>query len=60
MNAFIARLHVLFLERLERDRGQTMAEYVVVLGIISVAILVAMTALGGSVSGALGKVTADL
>jgi Flp pilus assembly pilin Flp len=57
LNVILTRLYVLLDGR---ERGQTMAEYVVVLGIISVGILVAMGALGGSVSGALGKVSADL
>ena len=57
MNVILTRMYVLCQTR---ERGQTMAEYVVVLGIISVGILLAMTALGGSVSGALGKVTSDL
>ena len=57
MNVILIRLLVLCQQR---ERGQTMAEYVVVLGIISVAILLALTALGGSVSGALGRVTSDL
>ena len=52
----LARLH----DRLREERGQTMAEYVVVLGIISVTILLALGALGGSVSDALGRVTSDL
>ena len=57
MNAILARLHVALNER---ERGQTMAEYVVVLGIISVTILVALGALSGSIGGAIGKVTSDL
>jgi Flp pilus assembly pilin Flp len=56
VNDFFVRLYI----NVRHDRGQTMAEYVVVLGIISVTILVALAALGGSISGALGKVTADL
>jgi Flp pilus assembly pilin Flp len=57
LNVILTRLYVLVEHR---ERGQTMAEYVVVLGIISVGILVAMGALGGSVSGALGRVSSDL
>jgi Flp pilus assembly pilin Flp len=57
VNVILTRLLVLWQQR---ERGQTMSEYVVVLGIISVAILVALGALGGSVSGALGRVTSDL
>ena len=49
MNDLLTRLYVRYGRR---ERGQTMAEYVVVLGIISVGILVALGALGGSVSGA--------
>jgi Flp pilus assembly pilin Flp len=37
-----------------------MAEYAIVLGIISVAILVALGALSGSIAGAIDKVTTDL
>ena len=57
MNVILTRMYVLCQAR---ERGQTMAEYVIVLGIISVGILLALTALSGSVSGALGKVTSDL
>jgi Flp pilus assembly pilin Flp len=47
--------------RLERsDRGQTMAEYAVVLAVIAIGIFVALGALGGSVRGALGKITTDI
>jgi Flp pilus assembly pilin Flp len=56
VNEILIRLYVLC----QRERGQTMAEYVVVLGIISVAILVALGALSGSVSGAIGRVSSDL
>jgi Flp pilus assembly pilin Flp len=56
VNDFFVRLTVY----LKHDRGQTMAEYVVVLGIISVTILLALGALSGSIGGALDKVTADL
>jgi Flp pilus assembly pilin Flp len=54
---FFTRLYVQYLSR---DRGQTMAEYVVVLGIISVTILVALGALSGSIGGQLNRVTSDL
>jgi Flp pilus assembly pilin Flp len=57
VNATLVRLQILWQER---ERGQTMAEYVVVLGIISVTILLALGFLTGSVAGALGKVTTDL
>jgi Flp pilus assembly pilin Flp len=45
---------------LERDRGQTMAEYAIVLAVIAIGIVVAMGSLKGSISTALGKVTADI
>lgn len=57
MNVILARLHVALNDR---ERGQTMAEYAIVLGIISVTILVALGALSGSIGGAIGKVTSDL
>ncbi len=56
VNDFFVRLSI----HLKSDRGQTMAEYVVVLGIISVTILLALGALSGSIGGALDKVTSDL
>ena len=56
LNDFFVRLHI----HLQRERGQTMAEYVVVLGIISVAILVALGALTGSISGQITRVASDL
>jgi Flp pilus assembly pilin Flp len=45
---------------LHRDRGQTMAEYAVVLAVIATGIFVALGSLRGSISGALGKVTSDI
>jgi Flp pilus assembly pilin Flp len=41
----------------ERQEGQTMAEYAVVLGVITAGVIVAITALSGGVSGALSAVT---
>ena len=43
-----------------RDRGQTMAEYAVVLAVIAIGIFVALGALRGAIGGALGKVTSDI
>ena len=54
MNELLIRLYARYGRR---ERGQTMAEYVVVLGIISVGILVALGALGGSVSGQISSVS---
>jgi Flp pilus assembly pilin Flp len=45
---------------LRDDQGQTMAEYGVVLAVITVAIVVALTALSGAISGALNRVTSLL
>ncbi len=44
----------------EDERGQTMAEYGVVLGVITVLCIVAFTALSGGISGAIDKVTGIL
>ena len=44
----------------QRERGQTMAEYAVVLAVIAIGILVALTALGTGISTTLGKVTSKL
>jgi Flp pilus assembly pilin Flp len=47
VNAMLARLDV---HRLRGERGQTMAEYVVVLAVISVAVIAALSLLAGGVS----------
>jgi len=54
VNVILARL-----ERLlgARERGQTMAEYAVVLAVITIALVVAFTALGSSIAAGLGQVT---
>ena len=46
--------------RLAQEDGQTMAEYAVVLAVIAIGIFVALGTLKGSISTALGKVTADI
>jgi Flp pilus assembly pilin Flp len=53
-------LRLLVLMHRERERGQTMAEYAVVLAVISIGIVVALTSLRGAVSSAFTKVTADI
>ena len=53
---FLVRLSHL----LQTRSRATMAEYVIVLGIITVTLIFALGALGGSVTGALGRVTSDL
>ncbi|MDX6598409.1 MAG: Flp/Fap pilin component [Gaiellales bacterium] len=54
------RLTRLYVRLRQRERGQTMAEYAVVLGIISVGILVALSALGGSISGQISGVASKI
>ena len=44
----------------QRERGQTMAEYAVVLAVIALGIFVALGSLRGAIGGALGKVTSDI
>jgi Flp pilus assembly pilin Flp len=46
--------------RLNEDKGQTMAEYAIVLAVIAIGIVVALTALSGSIGSALSKVTSDI
>lgn len=43
-----------------REEGQTMAEYGVVLAVICLAVVVAITALSGGITGAINSVTAIL
>ena len=42
------------------EEGQTMAEYAVVLAVITVIVIAALTALSGGISTALGNVTSNL
>jgi Flp pilus assembly pilin Flp len=57
VNVFFTRLFILYEQR---ERGQTMAEYVVVLGVISVVLLLALSALSGAIGGELSRVTSDI
>jgi Flp pilus assembly pilin Flp len=50
-----ARSYIWLLSR--REEGQTMAEYAVVLGVITLAVVGVFTALAGGVSGAISNVT---
>jgi len=43
--------------RLKHENGQTMAEYAVVLGVITLAVVGVFTALAGGISGALSSIT---
>ncbi len=64
MLKFFANLHNATFEAIEslreREEGQTMAEYGVVLAVITIAALAAFQALGGSISGAINKVVGIL
>ncbi len=46
--------------RFTREQGQTMAEYAVVLAVITVATVAVFTALSGGIQGAITKVTGIL
>lgn len=48
------------LEHARRDDGQTMAEYGVVLAVITLLVVAALTALSGGISAALNAVTGIL
>ena len=50
------KFHRLFAEPPRREEGQTMAEYGVVLVVITIAALSALTLLGGNVTNALTRV----
>ena len=44
------------LRLLGRDEGQTLAEYAVILGVITIAVVGVFTALAGGISGAMNSV----
>jgi Flp pilus assembly pilin Flp len=44
----------------QRERGQTMAEYAVVLAVIAIGIFVALGVLSGSIKGALSNVASKI
>jgi Flp pilus assembly pilin Flp len=46
--------------RIAREEGQTMAEYAVVLAVITIGIFVALGILSGAISGALSTVSSNL
>jgi Flp pilus assembly pilin Flp len=54
-STMFARSYIWLLGR--REEGQTMAEYAVVLGVITLAVVGVFTALAGGVSGAISNVT---
>ena len=56
MRTILAKLHLLS----QRETGQTMAEYAVVLAVIAIGVFVALGALSGAISGALSTVTSQI
>ena len=55
MTSFINYMRALF-NTVEREEGQTMAEYGVVLAVITLGVVVALTALSGGISNAINSV----
>ena len=51
---------VAFVSRFEREDGQALAEYGLILALIAVVCLLALTALGVAISGTLGSITGSL
>lgn len=56
----MTELYTKLIAHLRAERGQTMAEYAIVLAVITVGIIVALTALGTGISDALDGVTSKL
>jgi|1186.fasta_scaffold956380_2 Flp pilus assembly pilin Flp len=56
VNDFLLRTYILS----KHDRGQTMAEYAIVLAVITIAIVVGIGLLSGSVQGALSAVSSKV
>jgi Flp pilus assembly pilin Flp len=56
MRAIFTKLAIL----MQRDSGQTMAEYAVVLAVLALGVFVAFTMLSGAISGGLDTVTAAI
>jgi Flp pilus assembly pilin Flp len=50
----------LYVHLTNQERGQTMAEYAVVLAVIAIGIFAALGFLSGSIRGALSSVTRDI
>jgi Flp pilus assembly pilin Flp len=54
---FLSDLRAQLASLVRKDDGQTMAEYAVVLAVITVATVAVFTALSGGISGAISNVT---
>ena len=55
----VSKLQYLWI-RLLTDRGQTMAEYGILIAVIAVIVVVAATLLGGNISSVFGKASTKL
>ena len=55
-HALSARLYLLT----QRENGQTMAEYAIVLAVISIGIILALTLLGSNISSALSSIASKV
>jgi Flp pilus assembly pilin Flp len=60
MTRFHAFVHSFLVEARESEQGQTMAEYAVVLAVITVAIVATLVALAGGINNTLSSVTGNL
>ena len=56
MNDFFARLHLAIFD----ERGQTMAEYAIVLAVISIGVILALTLLGGNIKASLSNIASKV
>ena len=57
---FIAKAYARMGELRNREDGQALAEYALILALVSVASIVALTALGGSISGVLSNIAGQI
>jgi len=57
MTAFLANLYLRAIALRDREEGQTMAEYGIILVLIAVAALVGVTALGVNINGVFNDLT---
>ncbi len=56
MNAFLTNLYLRAIAVRDREEGQAMAEYGIILALIAVICIVAVTAIGTDVNKAFGKI----
>ena len=56
MTALVVRVQNLVASLRDREEGQTMAEYAVILTVISVLVLTALLFLGGKITGVINRV----